>query len=394
LWILARLGRALLPHPLALTLGAMLWNLGVTVGIAGILAGHSTGFEFLEMPNYAAVILFLGYLLMGIWGLLTFHQRRERQLYVSQWFLLAAIFWFPWIYSSAYLLLGTFPVRGVTQAVIAWWFSQNLLVVWLGLVGLSVAFYFLPKLSQRELPSRYLALMTFWLLLLLGSWGGVPPSAPVPAWMPTLSTVATVLMVITILTVVLNFYDVFKGNASKINASVSLQFLFLAVAGFVLAAVMNILNALPQINQVIGLTWFNTAKVHANLYGFFVFAVYGAMYYIVPQLAGMDFPKPKLVRVHLWLAVSGILLLVLPLAIGGIVEGYKLRNPNLAFLDISKSTLMFLRISTLGDLLLAAGHVVFLLNLGGLVSRYSRPRASAAYAAATADLFKTAGAKP
>jgi len=42
----------------------------------------------------------------------------------------------------------------VAQAVIAWWFSNNLLVVWLGLVGLATIFYFVPKLSNTELHSR------------------------------------------------------------------------------------------------------------------------------------------------------------------------------------------------------------------------------------------------
>ena len=58
--------------------------------------------------------------------MLTFHQRRERQLFVSQWFLFAALFWFPWIYSTANLLLLAFPVRGMAQAVILVVFRCNL----------------------------------------------------------------------------------------------------------------------------------------------------------------------------------------------------------------------------------------------------------------------------
>src|SRR5438132_2898589 len=99
LWLLARLGRTTLAQGWLVTIGAKLWNLGVTVGVVGILAGDSTGFEHLELPRYAALMLFLGYLMIGICGLLTFHQRRERRLFVSHWFLLAALFWFPWIYS-------------------------------------------------------------------------------------------------------------------------------------------------------------------------------------------------------------------------------------------------------------------------------------------------------
>jgi hypothetical protein len=46
-----------------------------------------------------------------------------------------------------------------------------------------------------------------------------------------------------------------------------------------------------------------------------------------------------------------------------------------------------------GDLLLALGHVLFLVNVVGMAVRFYRPRATAAYAAATADL-STVEAKP
>src|SRR5438445_2539041 len=44
LWVIARLGRTTLTHRWVVTIGAKLWNLGVTVGIIGILTGDGTGF--------------------------------------------------------------------------------------------------------------------------------------------------------------------------------------------------------------------------------------------------------------------------------------------------------------------------------------------------------------
>ena len=64
-----------------------------------------------------------------------------------------------------------------------------------------------------------------------------------------------------------------------------------------------------------------------------------------------------------------------------------------AFLAVMHSTLTFLRISTVGDLLLLIGHILFLLNISGLVLGFYRARATATYAELTADLFKPAGAK-
>jgi len=68
LWLLARLGRTKLAQRWLVTLGAMFWNLGVTVGVWGVLAGDRTGFEALELPGYATPMIFVGYLLIGVWA--------------------------------------------------------------------------------------------------------------------------------------------------------------------------------------------------------------------------------------------------------------------------------------------------------------------------------------
>ncbi|MCX6927226.1 MAG: cbb3-type cytochrome c oxidase subunit I, partial [Verrucomicrobia bacterium] len=288
LWMLARLGRTALAAPWLVLIGALCWNLGAAAGLLGILTGGSTGYENLEMPAYAAALVFLGYLMIGVWGALTFHQRRERQLYVSQWFLFAALFWFPWTYSTANLLLLGIPVRGMAQAVIAWWFSDNLLVVWLGLVGLAAVFYFLPALTRRELHSRYLALLTFWMLILFGSWGGIPASAPVPAWMPVSSAVATVLGVDATIAVALNVHGTLDGKWSKLMAQPSLQFIGFGLIAFIASGLLNVSTAFVAVNQLTQFTWFTVAQGFLNSYGFFAMVIFGAIYCIVPQLMGLQ----------------------------------------------------------------------------------------------------------
>jgi cytochrome c oxidase cbb3-type subunit 1 len=328
-----------------------------------------------------------------LWGALTFHQRRERQLFVSQWFLFAALFWFPWIYSTADLLLLTVRVRGMAQAVIAWWYSENLLVVWFGLVGLAAIFYFLPKLTGRNLHSRYLALFAFWMLILFGSWGGIPESAPVPAWMPVSSAIARGLGVILIVAVVLNIHGTLDGQCSKLMAHPSLRFVGFGVVAFILGGLVSAASAFPEVSRITQFTWFTVAKGVLNYYGFFAMVMFGAVYYIVPLVMGIEFPSARLVLAHFWTAAAGILLVVVPLAAGGIVQGVRLQHANIAFTDIAQGTLPFLRASTTGDLLVALGHLMFLVNLAGLLTRFYRPRALSAWAAVTVEI-KPAKARP
>src|SRR5438094_51903 len=61
IWLMARLCRTTLRHPLLLIGGGAFWNLGVLLGTGGILVGGSTGYEWLEFPPYAAIVLFVAY---------------------------------------------------------------------------------------------------------------------------------------------------------------------------------------------------------------------------------------------------------------------------------------------------------------------------------------------
>jgi len=392
LWLLARLGQVSLAKPWMVVVGAKLWHLGVLVGLIGIFTGGSTGFEWLEMPYYAAVILFVAFLLIALFGFAMHQARSERESFPSQWFVLAALLWFPWIYSTANLLLLVFPVRGVTQPVIQWWYSGNLLMVWLSLVGLATALYFLPKLSERPLHSRYLALFVFWTLMLFGTWVGIPAGAALPAWLPVLSGVATVLMLVPVLAVGTSAILTARGSPVKCFGG-PLCYVKFGLGSFVISGLLLAVSGLPQINRITDFTWFGTAQKQLHLLGFFAMTIFGAAYYILPRAVGMSLPFPKLVRIHMFCAAIGTVLLVLPLAAGGVMQGLKLINPGIDFVDLTKSTLMFLRVSTLGDVLLALGSGLFLLNVAGLILRYYRGVCSTAYAVATSAL-ETAEAKP
>jgi cytochrome c oxidase cbb3-type subunit 1 len=318
------------------------------------------------MPRYGARILFIAYMLIAVLAMLTLYQRRERRLLPSQWFLLTALFWFPWIYSTANLLLFKFQVRGVTQNVVAWWYSANLQTVWLGLVGVAAIFYLVPKRLNRPLHSGYLALFAFWTLILFGSWNGIPAGAPVPAWMPALSAVAAVLVIIPVLAVITNVSNTIAGDCAALKGCLSAPFIQFALPAVFIATLMNAANVLPAVSAVTNFTWFTVAQSHLQIYGFFAMIMFGAVYHIVPRVTATEWPRVKFVRWHFWLASIGIVLLVIPLAIGGVMQGLKLNNPQVAFLDTGKAALPFLRVSTTGELFIALGNILFFLNLAGM----------------------------
>ncbi len=383
LWLLARLGRVELAQPWLIAVGAKLWHLGVLVGLIGILAGQSTGFEWFELPRAAAVILFLAFLLITMWGFVTYTRRTQASLYPSQWFVLAALLWFPWIFSTATLLLQIFPVRGLVQASVAWWFSGNLINVWLTLAGLASTFYVLPKLTGRPLQSHYLALFAFWTLMLFGTWTGIPAHAALPAWMPTLSGAARVLMLIPALTVGASVILTCRGVKTPC-AGGPLCYTKFGAACLVLASVLLAISACPQVSRITDYTWFDHGQNTLRIYGFFAMTMFGAIYHIVPHLVGPDRVCPRWMRINFWFVMPGTLLLALPLVLGGVAQGLKLVDASVPFVAVAKSTLMALRISTLGETMLALGNLIFLFNIVGAIVSYYCSVGKAAYTEATA----------
>lgn len=371
LWIIARTGRVTAVQPAVMALGAKVWHLGVLIGLIQIFAGNNTGFESLEMPKSSAVLLFVGYSLVAVWMLLTLHARTVRPLQSSHWFLIAALYWFPWIFSTAHLLLTLFPVRGVTQSAVAWWYAANLHLVWLGLMGLGVVFHFLPVFRNRVLHSEYLAYFTFWTVVLFAGWSGIPHTAPLPAWMPTISTVATILTLVTVLSVIVNVYNTRSGFRSPENAAAA-RFIRFGLAAFVIAWLMNIAVSLRELTPVLHFTWFTVAQQHLNVFGFVSLTMIGAIYYILPRVTGVAWPCGNRIKAHFWLAAIGTVLYVGSLAVGGVVQGAKSLNPEVAFAAVSKAYLMPLRLSSLGELLIITANVLFLWNVASVVARFSR----------------------
>jgi cytochrome c oxidase cbb3-type subunit 1 len=385
LWIFSRLSQTVFSLPLVPVVAAHVWHLGVLVGLASILLGDSTGFTWLEFPRGASILLFTAFVLMAIPIVATFGYRRERVLYPSHWFMLAALLWFVWSYASANLFLVAMPVRGVAQAVIDLWFGNNLLFVWFSLVGLGVGFYFLPKLTGHPLHTYYYALFVFWTLILFGTWCGIPSGSPFPAWIPALSSVAAGLLIVPVLGVAVIVAKTVCGAPPCESLGGPLCYLKYGFTAFMLSALMLIASACPHYSRVLEFTWFGQAQTQLQIFGFLAMILFGALYYILPRALGFEFLFPKLTRVHFWLSAPGVGLLVIPLAIGGWCQGSHLYN--------LEAALPCLRISTTGLTLILIGNLLFALNVLAMFLSWKLALAKTIFAAVTAPL-KVSEVKP
>jgi cytochrome c oxidase cbb3-type subunit 1 len=365
MWILCRLGRTTLVGIVPIAIGSVFWNLGVTIGIVALLSGHSTGFDWLEFPSAGSAILLASYALLGTCALLTFKAREKTELYPSQWYILAALIWFPWLYTTARLLLIWFPVRGVMQLAVNVWFANGLFTLWLTSLALAVLFYFIPKLVKAPLHSRTLAVLGFWSLAAFGCWSGFYRGLPLPGWMVSAGIAASGILFVPLLCTVFNLWlTLGAGTGSKPPL---LGFFKVSLVFFALAGVFAFFAAfVPQLR----LTLFGEGVEQLALYGFVGLALFGAIHYIVPRLTGI--PCEKFIGANCWATFIGILVYAVAFIVAGMIQQEKLSNGSVPFIEVMNGTKPFIRISTIGILLLIIGNAAILLRVVCMVRECCR----------------------
>lgn len=384
-WVMARLSRTKLRHSGILATAACFWNLGVTIGIFGILKGDSQGIEWLEIPSYATPLLFVAYALVGVWAVITFRYRQTGHVYVSQWYILGAFFWFPWLYSIAQIMLIAYPARGTVQSLVNWWFAHNVLGLWFTPIGLASIYYFLPKVLGKPVHSYYLSVLGFWSLALFYNWAGVHHliGGPVPAWVISCGVVASLMMVIPVLVTAINHHVTMVGSFSQLKYSPTLRFIVFGAVNYTITSLLGSAMAVRSFNETVHFTHFTVAHAHQGMYAFFSMVMFGAIYYMMPRLVNREWPSATLISVHFWSTAIGISIYVFGLSLGGLIQGWDLNAVSdkgelvYDFLAVVQRTVPYLISRSLAGMLITVGHLAFAVSFVWMLVQKKAPAASA-----------------
>ena len=357
-WLVARLtGTPLLHERLALA-SVVLWNLAVGAGTIAILAGRSSGMEWLEFPRWAGAILALAGAPVGLSLLAMVRRRTLSHMYVSLWYLVGAVFWFPLLYIMANAPLW----RGVDQAAMNWWYGHNVLGFWFTSISLGTIYYLIPKIIGRPIYSYQLSLLGFWGLAFFYSLVGVHHliGGPLPDWLISLSIVASVLMIIPVVAVGYNHHMTAFRHLGALRWSPTLRFIVFGAVSYTLVSLQGSLEALQFYNRIVHFTHYTVAHAHFGLYGFVAMVLFGAVYYIVPRVAEREWPYPGLILAHFWLSASGFAVYFIGLSIGGWKQGVVMLDASRPFLDSVTVTLPYLASRSVAAVILVLAHFIFI----------------------------------
>ncbi|ACB77202.1 cbb3-type cytochrome c oxidase subunit I [Opitutus terrae] len=359
LWLLGRLSGAPLRSLNWVVVGTLFWNFGVALAIGGIAGGHGTSIVLLRMPAYVQWFLLAAFAAIAVPGVLAWTGRAHKPMFAAQWYAVAALFLFPWLFSAAHVMLVVAPLRGVLQPVAEAWFAQSLWTLWMAPVALAAAYYLVPKITGRAIPSYDFAGLGFWTLLVIGAWTGGRHliGGPVPAWIATIGIVACAVLTFHYLVVAINLSGAFR------RSGFTLKFVAFGVAAYVLGGFADAVLSLRSVAEVTQFTWMSQAQSQLALLGAFSMIVTGAIYFLVPRIANQPWVSTPLIRAHYAAAVIGVIALVGGLAAAGIVQGRDLNNAAVALVDIATHTRPWLLVAAAGQALLLVGNLVLAAHL-------------------------------
>ncbi len=371
LWLMCRLSRVELVYPRLLYAAAALWNVGAFLAVFGIIFGDGQSVEWLDAPPYAAPFIASALAVVVAWVVATFRRRREPHVYVTQWYILGAVFWFPWMYLVAQFMIFWSPATGVVQPIVNWWFGHNTLGLWFTPVAVGAAYYLIPKIIGRPVHSYYLSIIGFWSLALFYSWAGMHHliGGPIPGWLASASTVGSMMMIIPVLAVAINHHMTLRGHFHRLRYSPALRFTVFGAIAYTAVSIQGSFESLKDFSEVTHFTHYTVAHAHLGAYGFVTMIMFGLFYYMVPRLTGREWTSPLLIRVHFWCAAVGITIYFASLSIGGWWQGRMMNNPDIPFGQIVTYLLPYLFARSVAGVLLSVGHVafatLFVANLAG-----------------------------
>jgi cytochrome c oxidase cbb3-type subunit 1 len=324
IWLMARLSRKQCTMVGTILTAGHVWNVGVSLGVIGILSGNGTGMPWMEFPSFAWPVLLVSYFAIMIGSFIQFRVRPEGHVYISQWYLLAAMLWFPWIFITANTLLHCVPGHPVMGAGINAWFRSGMIFLFFTPVALGTAYYLAPKITGRPVYSYALAKLGFWSLAVIAPWAGMQKlvGAPVPYFLPYLGAAATALLFIPACAAAINTIRTMLSNPETLAASPALRFTIAGITGLIILAAAAVLLNLP--GSSLRLTQFSLSGYGFEilaLYGFFTFVMFGAAYFIVPRVTLREWLSRRLIKVHFLFSVYGIITVAMVALFGGFQQG-------------------------------------------------------------------------
>ena len=341
---------------------AWVWNLNLIVAMARLLRGDNRGWEVGELPLEHVVVIFAAMLFLTVQLLMTVKNRREAPLYVSLWYLIAALVWTD--ANLVLLMFGPSHVPGIGNAAWHGLYIHYVVGLWITPAGYVLIYYFLPAAVRNPIYSHKLSLIGFWSLAFFYPFVGIHHYlySPVAHWAQTIAIVSSMMLIVPVWTVLQNFFGTMLGRWDELGRNLPAKFLIIGAVLYLVGCFQGSVEALRSLQRPTHFTDFVVAHSHLTIFGtFIVWTIAGALY-VWPRVAGAPLWSFRLGNWSFWLITLGISTMALVLSAQGLQQGFMLMA-GAGFVDTVNVMRPYWWIRTLAGISMDLGVSLLVLNL-------------------------------
>ncbi|HRO48012.1 cbb3-type cytochrome c oxidase subunit I [Agriterribacter sp.] len=295
-------------------------NASVLLGSICLMAGiNNGGGEYREYIWPVMLLFGIGLVLTLINFLQTIAKRTTKEIYISNWYIVAAL-----IFGLVITVVAYVPwwQDGLGETIIQGYYMHQGVGMWFMMMTLGLVYYYLPQQLNRPIYSYSLGILAYWTQILFYTLIGTHHFvfSSIPWWLQTIAIVGSVGMVIPVVAGSTNFIMTFKGGWHKISDSYTLPFFLVGIIFYFTGSLQGTAEAFRSTNLIWHFTDFTVAHSHLTMYGIISFFVWAGIYTVIPRLTGREAPQIT-VGAHFWFALIGLLFYTVPLMYGSTLKG-------------------------------------------------------------------------
>lgn len=303
----------------------ILWNIALVSVAVTLALGHTQGREYAELIWPVDIMMVAGLVLVFINILLTVKNRKEPLLYVSVWYVGAALLLTAVTFSLGNVIWkpNSGSLLGIPDAILLWFYGHNIFGLLLTPLSLGVAYYIIPRACKAPLYSHTLSLIGFWSLIVVYAHIGTHHllQVPVPTWLKVIAIVDSVGMVIPVLVALINIWYTAKGKLGAIHEDIGAKFVFTGTIMYFFVSIQGSMMSLPQVQRVTHFNNWVVGHAHVGVLGFSGMIALGGLYYILPKITGKPLFSRFIADLQYWMVLIGVTGFTIILTIAGLIQG-------------------------------------------------------------------------
>jgi len=303
----------------------ILWNIMLISLVITLAAGHTQGREYAEMiwPVDMMVVAVFGLVIINV--LMTVRNRKEPILYVSVWYICAAVVLTACTFSMGNVIWrpNTGALVGIPDAILLWFYGHNVFGLLLTPLSAAVTYYVIPRACRAPLYSHTLSLLGFWSLIVVYTHIGTHHllQVPVPTWLKVVAIVDSMAMVIPVMAFLINVWFTARGKLGAIHADIGAKFIFTGTIMYFFVSIQGSMMSLPDVQRVTHFNNWVVAHAHIGVLGFAGMIALGGVYYILPRITGKPLYSRLLADFQYWMILIGVVGFTVVLTIAGLIQG-------------------------------------------------------------------------